>query len=132
MYDISTFSTTSIINSAQTASNPAHLTDPGPSFSATGANLHTFPPCASPPPAICSTGTNLEQGQLDVASSGDFEAPRDAEDPYRSRLFDLVLFQSGANIETVRRACGTATLQAGRCGGFVGEAFVRTDAKDLN
>ena len=113
MYDISTFSTTSIINGAQTASNPAHLTDPGPSFSATGANLHTFPPCASPPPAICSTGTNLEQGQLDVASSGDFEAPRDAEDPYRSRLFDLVLFQSGANIETVgvrveRRRCKPA------------------------
>ena len=128
MYDISTFLTTSRINGAQTASNPAHLTDPGPSFSATGANLHTFPPCASPAPAICSTGTNLEQGLPHVDYSGDFEAPEDIKDPIQFALFDFVTCKPSDDIEAGDIAIGMAMRQAGRLRGFVADASGRTNA----
>ena len=87
-----------------------------------------FPSVPQPPPAICSAGTNLEQGQPQDDFPDYFGAPDAAKDPVGYRLFQLVPCESGANIETGGVAIGMARLQAGRPGENSADACVRTNA----
>ena len=85
-----TFSSTSIINGAETATIPLSFPNPGPSFSKPDANLHTFSPSPHTPPPFARQARTLEQGKPRGNLPGDFEAPQYVKDPIQFVIFDFV------------------------------------------